>query len=196
MDGDGLGPGDAEYDGLGDVDGDGLGFGDGEAVGDAGDVGLVAVGDGDGTGDLDGDGEVLLRGDGVPGVVRVSITGTISAGTTRGRALGDDDALEGDADGDAGGDEADPAGVARVAVTLGWAADGCLAAPDRAKLTAADAARTLAATPVTTSGRHQRRRDIWSRPGARVGPNQGRLEAARRGSGPSSGGAGRTAAAA
>ena len=157
----------------------------------------MAVGDADGAGDLDGDGEVLPGG--VPGEVRVSIAGTMSAGTAPGKALGDDDALEGDTDGDAGGDEAGPAAaVARVAATLGGnaAADGCLAAPDRAKLTAADAAKTLTVTPATASGRHQRRRDIWSRPGARVGPNQGRLEAARRGSGPSSGGAGRTAAAA
>jgi hypothetical protein len=197
VDGDGLGFGDVDGDGLGDVDGDGLGFGDGDLVGDAEDVGLVAVGDGEGTGDLDGDGEVLLPGDGVPGDVRVSITGTMCAGTTPGRALGDDDALEADTDGDAGGEEADPpATVARVAVTFGWAADGCLAAPDRAKLTAADAARTLAATPVATSGRHQRRRDIRSRPGTRVGPNQGRPESARPESGASRGGAGRTAAAA
>lgn len=161
MECDGLGFGDGDGDGLGDVDGDGLGFVDGDAVGDAEDVGLVAVGDGDGTGDLDGDGEVLLRGDGVPGDVRVSITGTMCAGTTPGKALGDDDALGGDTDGDVPADEAAPvAEVARGAVTLGWAADGCLAAPDRAKLTAADAARTLAATPVATSGRHQRRRDI------------------------------------
>jgi hypothetical protein len=195
VDGNGFGDVDGDGLGFGDVDGDGLGFGDGDAVGDAE---VVAVGDGDGTGDLDGDGdgEVLLPGDGVPGDVRVSITGTMCAGTTLGKALGDDDALEGDTDGDAGGDEAGPAaGVARVAVTPGWAADGCSAAPDRAKLTAADAARTLAATPVATSGRHQRRRDIWSRPGDRADPNQGRPEAARPGSGASCGEAGRTAAA-
>ena len=189
MDGDGLG--------AGEVDGDGLGFGDGDTVGDAE---VVAVGDADGSGDLDGDGdgEVLLPGDGVPGEVRVSITGTMTAGTTPGKALGDDDALEGDTDGDVGGDEAGPAaGVPRVAATLGWAAGGCLAAPDRAKLTAADAARTLTATPVATSGRHQRRRDIWSRPGDRAGRNQGRPEAARPGPGPgaSCGQAERTAAA-
>jgi hypothetical protein len=201
LDGDGLGAGDLDGDGLGagDVDGDGLGFGDGDAVGDAEDVGsvAVAVGDGDGTGDLDGDGEELMRGDGVPGDVRVSITGTMSAGTTPGKALGDDDALEGETDGDdVPRDEAGPAGgVARVAATLGWAAGGCLAAPDRAKLTAADAARTLAATPVATSGRHQRRRDIWSRPGDRAEPNQGRPEAAGPGSGASCAETGRTAAA-
>ena len=89
----------------------------------------LGAGDADGTGDLDGDDEALLPGDGVPG--------------------------------DAGGDEAgSAAGAARVAATLGWNwADGCLTAPERAMLTAADAARTLA-TPVATSGRHQRRRDI------------------------------------
>jgi hypothetical protein len=196
---DGLGAGDTDRDGLGagdtDRDGLGLGVGDGDAVGDAEDVGLVAVGDADGTGDLDGDGEVLLPGDGVPCDVRVSITGTMSAGTTPAKALADDDALEGDTDGGAGGDEAGPAaGVDRVAATLGWAAGGCSAAPDRAKLTAADAARTLAATPVATSSRHQRRRDIWSRPGDRARPDQGRPEAARPGPGVSSGEAGRTAA--
>ena len=178
------------------MDGDGLGAGDRDEVGDAEDVGLVAVGDADGTGDLDGDGEVLLPGDGVPGDVRVSITGTMSAGTTPGKALGDDDLLEGDTDGDVPGDEAGPAaGAARVTATLGWnrAADRCLAAPDRAKLTAADAARTLAATPVATSGRHQRRRDIWSRPGDRAGRDQGRPEAGRPEAGASSGEAGRTA---
>ena len=198
MDGDGLGAGDVDRDGLGagEVDGDGLGFGDGDLVGDGEDVGLVAVGDTCGTGDLDGDGEVLLPGDGVPGDVRVSITGTMSAGATPGKSLGDDDALEGDIDGDAPGDEAGPpAGVPRVAATLGWAAGGCLAAPDRAKLTAADAARTLTATPVATSGRHQRRPDIWSRPGDRVGRSQGRPEAARPGPGASCGEAGLTAAA-
>jgi hypothetical protein len=203
LDGDGLGFGDLDGDGLGagDVDGDGLGFGDGDAVGDAEDVGLVAVGDGDGTGDLDGDGDgdgdELMRGDGVPGDVSVSITGTMSAGTTPGKALGDDDALEGETDGDdVPRDEAGPvAGVARVAATLGWAAGGCLAAPARAKLTAADAARTLAATPVATSGRHQRRRDIWSRPGDRADPNQGRPEAAGPGSGASCAETRRTAAA-
>ena len=164
LDGDGLGFGDLDGDGLGagDVDGDGLGFGDGDAVGDAEDVGLVAVGDGDGTGDLDGDGDgdgdELMRGDGVPGDVSVSITGTMSAGTTPGKALGDDDALEGETDGDdVPRDEAGPvAGVARVAATLGWAAGGCLAAPARAKLTAADAARTLAVTPAAASGRCER----------------------------------------
>ena len=199
VDGDGLGAGEVDGDGLGagEVDGDGLGFGDGDTVGDAE---VVAVGDADGSGDLDGDGdgEVLLPGDGVPGEVRVSITGTMTAGTTPGKALGDDDALEGDTDGDVGGDEAGPAaGVPRVAATLGWAAGGCLAAADRAKLTAADAARTLTATPVATSGRHQRRRDIWSRPGDRAGRNQGRPEAARPGPGPgaSCGQAERTAAA-
>jgi hypothetical protein len=201
LDGDGLGFGDLDGDGLGagDVDGDGLGFGDGDAVGGAEDVGLVAVGDGDGTGELDGDGdgEELIRGDGVPGDVKVSITGTMSAGTTPGKALGDDDALEGKTDGDdVPRDEAGPvAGVARVAAALGWAAGGCLAAPDRAKLTAADAARTLAATPVATSGRHQRRRAIWSRPGDRADPNQGRPEAAGPGSGASCAETGRTPAA-
>jgi hypothetical protein len=201
VDSDDLGAGDVDSDdlGAGDVDGDELGVGDGDAVGDAEDVGLVAVGDADGTGDLDGDGdgdgEVLLPGDSVPRDVRVSITGTMSAGTTLGKALGDDDAVQGDTDGSAGGDEAGlAAGVDRVAATLGWAADGCSAAPDRAKLTAADAARTMAATPVATSGRHQRRRDIWSRPGERAGPNQGRPEAARPGPGVSSGEAGRTTA--
>jgi len=160
------------------VDGDGLGDDDGDAVGDAEDVGLVAVGDADGAGDLDGDGEVLL--DGVPGGVRVSTAGTMSAGTGAGKAFGDDDALAGDADGDVPGDEARPAGAARVAATLGWsgAADGRLAAPDRAKLTAADAASTLAVTAAAASSRHQRRR-IWSRPGDRADPNQVRPEAGR-----------------
>ncbi len=212
VDGDGLGAGDVDRDvdrdgdGAGDVDRDRLGAGDvdrdgdgdGDAVGDAEDVGLVAVGDVDGTGDGDGDGdgEILLPGDGVPCDVSVSITGTMSAGTTSGEAPGDDDAaLEGDTDGGAGEDEVGPAaGVDRLAATVGWAAGGRPAAPDRAKLTAADAARTLAATPAATSGRHQRRRDIWSRPGDWAGPDQGRPEAARPGPGVSSGEAGRTAA--
>jgi hypothetical protein len=139
----------------------------------------------------------------VPGDVRVSIAGTISAGTTPGRALADDVALEGDTDGEVPADEAGPVtGMARVAATLGWsmAADGSLSAPDRAKLTAADAASTPAVTAAATSGRHQRRRDIWSRPGDRAEPNQvrpeaGRPEAGRPGPGASPGEAGRTAAA-
>jgi hypothetical protein len=165
------------------VDGDGLGGCDADAVGDAEDVGPAAVGDGEdagGAGDLDGAGEVLLGG--VPGDVRVSIAGTMSAGTTPGKALGDDDAPAGDTDGDAPGNEAGPvARVARVAAALGWsrAADWCLAAPDRAKLTAADAARTLAVTPAAATGRHQRRRDSWAWPDGRADPNQLRPEAGR-----------------
>ena len=179
------------------MDGDGLGGCDADAVGDAEDVGPVAVGDGedaDGAGDLDGDGEVLPGG--VPGDVRVSIAGTMSAGTAPGRALGDDDALAGDADGDAPGNEAGPvAVVARVAAAFGWsrAAGECLAAPDRAKLTAADAASTLAVTPAAATGRHQRRRDVWAGPAAGrgdrlglAGPNQLRPEAG----GPEAGGPG------
>jgi hypothetical protein len=148
----------------GDVDGDGLGGCEADAIGDAEDVGSVGVGDvgdADGAGDLDGDGEPLLGG--VPGDVRVSAAGTMSAGTAPGKALGDDDAPAGDTSGDAPGNEAGPvARVARVAAAPGWsgAADGCLAAPDKAKLTAADAARTLAVIPAAASGRHQRRRDI------------------------------------
>jgi hypothetical protein len=160
--------------------GDGLGACDGDATGDEGDEGLVAVGDAGGAGDLDGDGEVLLGG--VTGDVRVSIAGTMSAGTGPGKALGDVGALAGDTDGDVPGDEAVPVdAVARAAATLCWSApgDGCLAAPDKARLTAADAARTLAVTPAATSGRHQRRRDVWSRAADRAVPDQVREEAGR-----------------
>jgi hypothetical protein len=135
---------------------------------------------------------------GVPGDVTVSIAGTMSAGTAPGQALGDDDVLRGDTDGDVPADEAGPvAGVARVAATLGGsvAADGGLAAPDRAKLIAADAARTPAVTPAATGGRHQRRRGIWSRPAGRDGPNQGRREKGRPSPGAGPGEAGETAAA-
>jgi hypothetical protein len=185
------------------VDGDGLGDGDGDgdAVGDAEDVGLVAVGDACGVGDRDGDGELLL--DGVPGDVTVSIAGTMSAGAGAGKAPGDDDALGGGVDGGVPGDDARPAGTARVAAAFGrrTSADGCPAAPDRAKLTAADAASTPAVTPAATSGRHQRCRDSWSRPrdradrGDRADPDQVRPETSRPEAGAAPGEAGRTAAA-
>ena len=113
---------------LGDGDGDvvgacgfGLGGCDADAVGDAEDVGPVAVGDADAACDLDGDGELLLVG--VPGEVRVSIAGTMSAGTAPGKALGDDDALAGDTGGDAPGNEAGPvarAALVAAAVQTGW----------------------------------------------------------------------------
>jgi hypothetical protein len=108
--------------GAGDVDGDGPGDDDADAVGDAdvvGDAEVVGVGDADAAGGLADGGEVLA--DGVPGDVRVSIAGTMSAGAAPGKVLGDDDVLEGDTDGDAPGNEAGPvAGAARVAATLGW----------------------------------------------------------------------------
>jgi hypothetical protein len=149
---------------AGDVDGDGLGagLGDAEAVGDA-----DSDGDADGLADGLADGEVR-----VPGEVMVCTAGVMSAGTGPGTAPEvADPGRDADTDGEvcgAAGAEARPVAVdERVAAAFGWscAADGCLAAPDRAKLTAAEAARTPAVTPATASGRHKRRRDIRSRPG-------------------------------
>jgi hypothetical protein len=153
---------------AGDVDGDGLGVGDADTVGEG-----EAVADGDATGDLDGDGLAGTDGEvpeGVPGDVpdvTVSAAGMMSAGN----APGSEDDL-GDADrevtGNTGAEEAGP-GIeeARIAAALGCdcAAWGCLPAPERAKLTAADAAMRPAATPATASGRHRRRREPWSRMG-------------------------------
>ena len=64
----------------------------------------------------------------------------------------------------------------RVAVAPGTAcaADECLGVPRRARLTATDAASTLAVTPAA-SGRHQRRGG--SRPGRRGGASPGAVAA-------------------
>jgi hypothetical protein len=81
----------------------------------------------------------------------------MSAGAGPGKALGDEAALEDDPGGEAEGADAGSAGEEVEAFGWSRAADGCRTAPDRAKLTAADAARTLAVTPATASGRHHRR---------------------------------------
>ena len=173
------------------MDGDGLGVADADAVGDG-----EAVGDFDGTGDLDGDGCPDADGDadadgetaaGVAGDVTVSTAGVMSAGITPGRTVGDEEDL-GNLDGAAAC--TDDAGLgaedAPIAAVRGWSctAGGCLIAPARAKLMAAEAAMTLAATPATASGRHSRRRKFGSRrgggtaaPGARPALAEGTGEA-------------------
>ena len=136
-----------------------------------------AVGDFDGTGDLDGDGCPDADGDAdmdgatpgdVAGDVTVSTAGAISAGTTPGRTVGDEDDL-GNADGAAACTEDAGLGAedAPIAAARGWScmAGGCLIAPARAKLMAAEAAMTPAAIPATASGRHSRRRKFGSRRG-------------------------------
>ncbi len=184
--------------GSGEVDGDGLGVADADAVGDG-----EAVGDVDGTGDLDGDGcpDPDADGDGdadgdvdgetagdVPGDVTVSTAGVISAGTTPGRTVGDEDDL-GNSDRAAGCTGNAGLGVedAPIAASCGWSCvvGGCLIAPARAKLMAAEAAMRLAATPATASGRHSRRRRLGSRrgggtaaPGARPASAKGAAEPA------------------
>ncbi len=122
------------------------------------------MGDADAVGDLVRDGAAPVCAD-LRGEVRVSIAGKMSPGAGPGKAPGDEAALEDDPGGDVPeGTDADSAGEDVEAFGWSWAADGCLTAPARAKLTAADAARTLAATPATASGRHQRRRGTRFRP--------------------------------
>ncbi len=127
------------------MDGDGLGAGDADPAGDG-----EVVGDADATGDVDEDADRDADGEArVPGDVNVCTAGRMSgAGYGPGEDAAGDVGAATCGPGNTGADDAGSAEEAGIAAAVGCnrGADGCRAPPDRAKLTAADAARTLAAT--------------------------------------------------